>query len=215
MQSDPYAALTSSTTPSLEREVTRKQYVASLESRTATEIAEEEALFTELKRLEQNERRYKKDRDDLLRTILGIESGLPDIHAEDESLTSSQANEGTTSNRKTKKKGANEPETPTSGGPNATISLGPAMPKKQSAKSAAYGDYLLPQYHCDPDKTSLQTLYTAYIERRHLKRPQLPEPKQHINPCTFGLTNYRHPSQPSRRRSRRCSVSWVFHTLVW
>lgn len=131
--------------PSIEREVTRKKYLASLESRTATEIAEEEALFTELKRLEQNERRFKKDRDELLRTILGIESGLPDIQAEDDSA---HAVESVSTNKKTKKKGANEPETPTSAstsGPNTTISLGPAVPKKQSAKSAAHGMWFFEQ----------------------------------------------------------------------
>ena len=50
-----------------ERELTRKQYLRSLESRTPEQIAEEEALYLELKRLEQTERQFKKDRDDLLR----------------------------------------------------------------------------------------------------------------------------------------------------
>lgn len=124
------------------KEVTRKEYLLSLENRTATEIAEEEALFTELKRLEQNERRFKKERDELLRTLLGVESGLPDILIEEEGLNGGPAIESASTNKKTKKKGANEPETPTSAsmsGPNTTISLGPAVPKKQSAKSAAYG----------------------------------------------------------------------------
>ena len=45
-----------------EREVTRKKYLASLASRTANEIAEEEALYIELKRLEQNERAFRFER---------------------------------------------------------------------------------------------------------------------------------------------------------
>ncbi|KAF9777413.1 hypothetical protein BJ322DRAFT_1102345 [Thelephora terrestris] len=49
------------------------------------QIAEEEALYLELKRLEQTERQFKKDRDDLLRTLLGIESGLSDIQLSDDS----------------------------------------------------------------------------------------------------------------------------------
>ena len=48
----------------------RKRYLESLESRTADEIAEEEALFTELKRLEQNERRFKKERDEHVSSIV-------------------------------------------------------------------------------------------------------------------------------------------------
>lgn len=114
-----------------------------MESRTPAEIAEEEALFIELKRLEQNERRFKKDRDELLRTVLGIESGLPDIQADEEGTNGNVQAESVSTTKKSKKKGAaNEPETPTSAsavGPNATISLGPAVPKKQSQKSAAAG----------------------------------------------------------------------------
>lgn len=43
---------------------------------TAAEIAEEEALYLEVKRLEQNEKRYRADRDDLMRSVLGLDSGL-------------------------------------------------------------------------------------------------------------------------------------------
>jgi len=68
-----------------ERELTRKQYLRSLESRTPEQIAEEEALYLELKRLEQTERQFKKDREDLLMTLLGIESGLSDIQLGDDS----------------------------------------------------------------------------------------------------------------------------------
>ena len=56
-----------------ECEVTRKKYVASLEQRTPQQIAEENAPYIELKRLEKTERRFKKDRDELLRTLLGVE----------------------------------------------------------------------------------------------------------------------------------------------
>jgi DNA methyltransferase 1-associated protein 1 len=43
---------------------------------TSAEIAEEEALYVEVKRMEQNERRYRVDRDSLMRTIIGLDSGL-------------------------------------------------------------------------------------------------------------------------------------------
>ena len=123
----------------------RKKYLESLESRTQEEIAEEEALFTELKRLEQNERRFKKERDELLRTVLGIESGLPDIQADEETVSGAPQVESISTaptTKKTKKKGITEPETPTSAGASAnhaTVALAPPVPKKQSAKSAAYG----------------------------------------------------------------------------
>lgn len=62
-----------------EREVTRKKYLASLASRTPDEVAEEEALYIELKRLEQNERAFRFEREALMRTMLGVEAGLPGL----------------------------------------------------------------------------------------------------------------------------------------
>ena len=46
---------------------------------TAAEIAEEEALYVEIKKMEQNERRYRADRDDLMRTVMGLDSGLVNL----------------------------------------------------------------------------------------------------------------------------------------
>ena len=60
----------------------RKQYASELFHLTAAEIAEEEALFVEIKRMEQNSRRYKSDRDDLMRSVMGLDSGL--IHLDQE-----------------------------------------------------------------------------------------------------------------------------------
>jgi DNA methyltransferase 1-associated protein 1 len=45
----------------LGREIKRKQYASELYHLTAAEIAEEEALFMEIKRLEQVEKRYGAD----------------------------------------------------------------------------------------------------------------------------------------------------------
>lgn len=135
-----------------EREVTRKKYVASLESRTPEQIAEEEALYIELKRLEQTERKFKRDRDELLRTLLGIESGLPDINASDEDGLNMSASGGglsisvgglsvDTSNKKRKKGGeVDTPVSATSASANV-IQFGQSSQKK-SAKSAAYGTYV-------------------------------------------------------------------------
>lgn len=106
-----------------EREITRKRYLANLENRTAREAEEEEALYLEIKRIEQNERKFKRDREDLLRTLAGIESGLPDI-IEDELPAILFDN-----SKKKKKNGldnADSPSTPVP--PSASISAPPALP---------------------------------------------------------------------------------------
>jgi DNA methyltransferase 1-associated protein 1 len=118
-----------------EREMMRKNYIASLEDRTPDEIAEEEALFVELKRLEQNERKFRKERDDLLRTLLGVDSGLPGIVVEEDG-PSALSVEGT----KKKKKGtALDFELPPT--PSNIIQLGPPVTKRAPPpKSAVYGE---------------------------------------------------------------------------
>jgi hypothetical protein len=121
--------------PNPEREMMRKNYIASLEDRTPDEIAEEEALFVELKRLEQNERKFRKERDDLLRTLLGVDSGLPGIVVEEDG-PSALSVEGT----KKKKKGtALDFELPPT--PSNIIQLGPPVTKRAPPpKSAVYGE---------------------------------------------------------------------------
>jgi hypothetical protein len=111
--------------------MTRKKYVVSLENRTPEQIAEEEALYIEIKRLEQNERKFKKERDELLRTLAGIDSGLPDIVEDDVGLL------GLGSDMKKKKKGAaamdsDSPSTP-------SLINAPITKRPQTAKSLAYG----------------------------------------------------------------------------
>ncbi|KAH8094905.1 hypothetical protein BXZ70DRAFT_1009849 [Cristinia sonorae] len=132
-----------------EREVTRKKYVASLESRTPEQIAEEEALYIELKRLEQTERRFKKDRDELLRTLYGVESGLPDIISDEDGLNPSAggglsisvSGSGLSLDTKKRKKNGGDLETPmsASSASASVIQLGPPGQKKQQpAKNAAF-----------------------------------------------------------------------------
>ena len=119
-----------------DKEVLRKQYVASLENRTPEQIAEEDVLYLELERLKENERRFKKDRDELLRTLCGIESGLPDVSIDDDGLA------GTALDTKKKRKvvaGSVEPQTPITPSASNVIALPQPPPKKSAAKSAAYG----------------------------------------------------------------------------
>ncbi|EAU84382.2 SWR1-complex protein 4 [Coprinopsis cinerea okayama7 len=80
------AQLLSSLNFDKEREKMRKKYVISLESRTPEQLAEEEALYVEIRRLEQTERRFKREREELLRTLAGMDSGLPDLVEDDGTL---------------------------------------------------------------------------------------------------------------------------------
>ena len=92
--------------------MTRRKYLASLSSRTPAQIAEEEALYIELKRLEQTERRFKRDRDDLLRTLLGVESGLSDLPVDEDPLGSSIGPDGKKRRRGTLLGDVDSPMTP-------------------------------------------------------------------------------------------------------
>ena len=107
----------------------RKKYLLSLENRTAKELAEEEALYVELKRIEQNEKRFKQDRERLLRTLLGAESGLPDLPIDEDGPLGDP--------KKKKRGGASELDSPAT--PSSSL-FASAVPKRaQSAKSAAHG----------------------------------------------------------------------------
>ncbi|KAL4247057.1 SWR1-complex protein 4 [Abortiporus biennis] len=164
------ASLISSLSYDKERDIARKKYLASLETRTPEQIAEEEALYIELKRLEQNERRFKKDRDDLLRTLLGIESGLPDIPTEDElpGQTPTSTSSLFIDTKKTKKRGgigAGDLETPVlaSALSSHVAALSQAVPKKaQSAKSAAYDAHHFIT-RSDPPPTNKNTHVPTYV----------------------------------------------------
>ncbi|KII94890.1 hypothetical protein PLICRDRAFT_86353 [Plicaturopsis crispa FD-325 SS-3] len=156
------------------REETRKKYIASLENRTPEQIAEEDALFIEIKRLEQNERRFKKERDELLRTLAGVDSGLPDVIGEEDGFGDALVADP----KKKRRPGVdtNSPSTPSN-----IISLGPPPPRKaQTAKSAAYD-----ATHCiirtdTPATTSSAT--KAAHQAAHLRSFKLPQPKTAMAP---------------------------------
>ncbi|KAL5487600.1 SWC4 [Sanghuangporus weigelae] len=124
-----------------EREMNRKAYITSLENRTAEEIIEEEALFLELKRLEQSERNFARDRDELVRIFEGIESGLPSISAQsaqDEEEYALIIGDGKNANKK-RKGGAMDVDSPVSSGPGMGTAGVPPTPVKKvrSAKEIA------------------------------------------------------------------------------
>ncbi|OJT07101.1 SWR1-complex protein 4 [Trametes pubescens] len=161
-------ALLSSLSFDKSREITRKQYVKDLETRTPEQIIEEDALYLELEKLKENERRFRKDRDELLRTLLGIESGLPDLPIDDEGL------QGPSVEPKKKKKGVAssvEPQTPITPSASNVISLAQPQPPKKTAKSAAY-DIL----HCIT-RTDASQATKAPHQPVHLRSTKIPAVK--------------------------------------
>ncbi len=87
-----------------------------------------------MKRLEQNERRFAKERDDLLRTLAGVDSGLANLGLDDELHPMSAETK-----RRKKMTSAFDLDSP-SGAPSQGSSA-PQTPvrRAQSAKSAAQG----------------------------------------------------------------------------
>ncbi|KAJ9123027.1 hypothetical protein QFC22_001216 [Naganishia vaughanmartiniae] len=60
----------------MRKEVQRKRNADALFHLTRPQIIEEEALYMELKKMEQTERRYRGEREDLMRRVNGLESGV-------------------------------------------------------------------------------------------------------------------------------------------
>lgn len=116
-----------------EREKTRKMYVASLFARTPEQIAEEEGLYIEIKRLEQTERRFAKEREELMKTVAGIESGL-NVHQPDEEAFSGLFIDP---RRKKKKGDGMEAESPSSAGLSSTP-VRRVITAKQAAEGGCY-----------------------------------------------------------------------------
>ncbi|TFK43717.1 hypothetical protein BDQ12DRAFT_675442 [Crucibulum laeve] len=156
-----------------DRELTRKKYLLSLENRTQEQIVEEEALYIEIKRLEQNERKFKKERDDLLRTLAGVDSGLPDIIEDDGTPL------GITGDAKRKKKGGTAMDIDSPATPSVASIATPVVKRPQTARNAAYD-----AQHCiirtDPPLTSSAT--KAAHQPAYLRSFKLPVPKAAIAP---------------------------------
>ncbi|OCF36012.1 SWR1-complex protein 4 [Kwoniella heveanensis BCC8398] len=145
------------------REIKRKQYASELFHLTAAEIAEEEALYIEIKRMEQNERRYRADRDDLMRTVMGFDSGL---------ITLDQSNVdnilGVDKNKKRKRMEEGEPavqEPPP-----------PKTAKDSAAFDAAHCIYRLPPPPSNPQSSHLASKHPVH-QAVHLRSSKLPLPK--------------------------------------
>ncbi|KAF7301827.1 Myb-like domain-containing protein [Mycena indigotica] len=159
-----------------DREVLRKKYITSLENRTPQQIAEEEALYVEIKRLEQNERRFKRERDDLLRTVAGIESGLPDVVEDDAQLA------GILADPKRKKRG-NELDSP------STPLSAPSF--KRTIKSSAQDIQ-----HCitrtEPNGTFNKSHQVAYLRSFKIPYPKAAQAQKVVQAMTeLGISSTR------------------------
>lgn len=95
-----------------EREKMRKRYLVSLESRTQDELGEEEALYIEVRRLEQTERKFKREREELLRTLAGMDAGLPGLVEDNGAPLGILAESSRSSTKKRKNIGATDTESP-------------------------------------------------------------------------------------------------------
>ncbi|KAK1231813.1 swr complex subunit [Marasmius sp. AFHP31] len=149
-----------------DRERMRKLYLTSLDSRTPEQLAEEEALFIEIKRLEQNERKFKREREELLRIIAGVESGLPDIVDDDPTISLSLDPK-----KRRKAMDLDVPPTP--------ILTAPLMRRPQTLKNATYD-----AQHCiirnEPSSTTPAT--KAAHTPSYMRSYKLPVPKAAIAP---------------------------------
>jgi DNA-directed RNA polymerase subunit H (RpoH/RPB5) len=138
--------------------MTRKRYIESLETRTPEQIAEEEALYIEVRRLEQNERKFKRERENLLRTLAGMDSGLPDI-TEDDPIATGVITTGDVAFKVVKKKRGSLDESPATPS-TATV---PAVKRPNTTKSAIYGKvYFL---------SNFKLLNEIFIRRSALHHP--------------------------------------------
>ena len=167
-------------------------------------MAEEEALYIEIKRLEQNERKFKRDRENLLRTIAGIESGLPDI-PDDDGIQLGIITDGL---KKKKKGGLLELESPATPS-TATTSIPPVKQRPQPKASTAFGR----------DAPTVNETFLTAIQMPNTALPEqnCPTPalllKQHTNPHSYVPTNCPFLNPRFFPRLLKLSLSWVSPTV--
>ncbi|WVQ81708.1 hypothetical protein IAT38_003833 [Cryptococcus sp. DSM 104549] len=148
------------------REENRKKYASNLFHLTASEVAEEEALYVEVKRLEQNERRFRADRDELMRSVMGMDSGL--IQLDNPSMESVLGVD------KNKKKRRLEEE---SAGPSTPAVQAPPKMAKNPAFDAAHCIYHVPPPPVLPHTSHLASKHPIHVPV-YLRSTKLPAPKQ-------------------------------------
>nr|XP_019007840.1 SWR1-complex protein 4 [Kwoniella pini CBS 10737]OCF46621.1 SWR1-complex protein 4 [Kwoniella pini CBS 10737] len=164
------------------REIKRKQYASELFHLTAAEIAEEEALYVEIKRMEQNERRYRADRDDLMRTVMGLDSGLVEFDqsnvelifgADKVRLIPLRTSLISPQNKKRKRAEEGEPLPPPPPPPKLN-------PKDQVAFDLAHCIYHIPPPPTNPHSSHLASKHPVH-QPIHLRSTKIPLPKQNAS----------------------------------
>ncbi|KIJ57071.1 hypothetical protein M422DRAFT_57555 [Sphaerobolus stellatus SS14] len=168
-----------------DRERTRKKYVSSLFARTPEQIAEEDALYLEIKKLEQTERRFAKEREELMKTVAGIESGL-NVHQPDEEAFAGLFIDP----RKKKKIGEGEspgPSTPGAGsvaGGSAVVNVTPAKRVISAKQAAEDARNCIIRTEVTTNLTSTKSSH----QLAHLRSTKIPWPKasvaQRVNTLT-------------------------------
>ncbi|KAI9637016.1 uncharacterized protein MKK02DRAFT_26456 [Dioszegia hungarica] len=161
------------------RETKRKQYASELFHLTAAEIAEEESLYLEVKRIEQNEKRYRADRDALLRSVMGLDSGVVNLdQANSEGVVGDIIDAGvwTQADDQNKKRKRLEEET------NATPSTVSAstMPKKARESAAFDVAHCIHRSAAASESTYALGRHPAHVPA-FLRSSKIPIPKQNAS----------------------------------
>ena len=135
------------------KEKSRREFIENLWNRDPATVAEEDILYLDLKRLEQTERKFARERDTLLRNLAGIESGLSGIDIQEDGLVGWGGNPADLPqpkrqggrNRKSLRGVADlDYEFSSHPGSNMVISLGGSLPNRNlmpPAQQAAFGKW--------------------------------------------------------------------------
>ncbi|QRV72927.1 SWR1-complex protein 4 [Ceratobasidium sp. AG-Ba] len=164
-----------------DRETTRKEYLRGLFNRTPAQIAEEEALYIEMKRLQQNEARFARDREEILRMLGGLDSGLANLNVDPEYFTTgpgSVAAGAVTQEKKKKRRDTSvsasgmDVDTPGTPGSNslALLGLGPSNKGRKTDAKQAASDLLNCITRIDPPTNPTKSGHVA----AHVRSSRIP-----------------------------------------
>jgi len=174
----PYSSNPSLITVSPAKEKSRREFIENLWNRDSSTVAEEDILYLELKRLEQTERKFARNRDTLLRNLAGIESGLSGIDIQEDGLVGWGGNPADHPqpkrlggrNRKSLRSAADlDYELSSHPGSNMVISLGGSLPNRNllpPAQQAAFGKFSAYFEILTRHSTPLKTQNTVLCEHR-------------------------------------------------
>jgi DNA methyltransferase 1-associated protein 1 len=182
------------------KEKSRREFIENLWNRDPATVAEEDILYLDLKRLEQTERKFARERDTLLRNLAGIESGLSGIDIQEDGLVGWGGNPADHPqpkrqggrNRKSLRSAADlDYELSSHPGSNMVISLGGSLPNRNlmpPAQQAAFGKWASPTPYLTRYPIILKTqniVLCGHHPISYILR------KTRIHPCTSGPPNSR------------------------